>query len=595
MNSIRSLHHSGYWRRPLKISHWVGRLLGDVPVAAKIAFLLSLMIFLCGGLCLYCLAQMQSIRSSYATVVDLSERGKAALSATGTLRSIQIITTDMVVWGDEDTLRYAGEDLKTQTVLFKEQVAELGRIMPERHDEILASLVQLDSIISIADRIRELMLANNKAAAEEEVRNIDIGSTMSQFDGLAKDIRAFVADADRRAGEQYNRTVMITLSSGGVGALVVLVLAMMVANRSLSRPLREIVAEMRRLAGGDLSVEIHGVDRGDEIGATARALTVFQTAMRETAELRGAQDLMRRQQAQTQIQIMEDLAFDFQQRMAGVVEAVGDTADHMQRHAQTLHHLAMRTEQESTTVSRAAVEATENVESVATATEELSANIREVVQRVSEAKEVTLSATGGAERSQAAMAGLLVAADEVGEVVHLIADIANRTNLLALNAAIEAARAGEAGRGFAIVAQEVKALASQTSLATQRVQGQIDTMRLAASESADAIKAVGLIINRLDDITISISTSIAEQGQVIGEIAGQASGAAVGAYEVRNKMANFMEGADKTNSLAGEILKSAQHLVDVSGNLRTATDHFVFTIKGAHTDSSVEGRGGSAG
>lgn len=591
MSLVRSPYHPGVRGRQGAMSHWAGRLLGNIPVAGKIALLLSLMIFLCGGLCLYCLAQMQSIRSSYAAVVDLSERGKAALSATGTLRSIQIITTDMVIWGDEETLRYAGEDLKTQTVRFREQVAELGRILPGRRDEIMTSLVQLDAVLATAERVRGLMLSKDKEAAEEELRNIDIGTTMSQFDGLAKDIRVFVADADRQAADQYNRTVFVTFSSGGIGALIVVALAMLVASRSLSRPLRQIVAEMGQLAGGDLFVEIHGVDRADEIGATARALTVFQTAMRETTELRGAQDLMRRQQEEAQIRIMDDLAVDFESRMAGVVEAVGHTADHMQRHAQTLHQLAARTEQESSTVSGAAVEATENVESVATATEELSANIREIVQRVSEAKEVTLSATGGAERSQAAMSVLLAAADEVGEVVHLIADIANRTNLLALNAAIEAARAGEAGRGFAIVAQEVKALASQTSLATRRVQGQIDAMRSAAGESADAIKAVGQIINRLDDISISISTSIAEQGQVIGEIAGQASGAATGAYEVRDKMANFIEGADKTNSLAGEILKSAQHLVDVSGNLRIATDHFIFTIKGTHPDRGVEGRG----
>lgn len=561
----------------------IGRLIVDLPVTGKIAVLLSLMILLCTGLSLYCLDQMRTIRTSYGAVVDLAGRGKAALVATATLRSIQIVALDMVTRDDDETLRFAEEDLKSLRQRFVDSVSELERILPERRDEIQSSLVQLDSLLAIVDKVRRLLLAKDRQGAQEELLNMDIGTTMNQFDGLAEDIGAVVADADRQAEQRYSRTVTVTLATGVVGAAAVLALAMLVAARSLSRPLRRIVGEMSRLSEGDLSVAIHGGERGDEIGATARALAVFQSAMREAEELRGVREVMRRQQEERQRRAMEDLVVDFQNRMAGVLEAVGSAATRMQQNARTLDDLAAHAKQESNAVACNAGEATESVEGVAAATEELSANTHEIVRRVSEARDMTRSATGSAQRSQAAMTGMLFAADEVGEVVHLIADIANRTNLLALNAAIEAARAGEAGRGFAIVAQEVKALASQTSLATQRVQGQIDAMRMAASESADAIKSVGQIITRLEDIAISISASIAQQGQVIGEIANQANLAATGVNTVRVQMVRFIEDADRTNSLAGEILSSSRHLVDVTENLHDAADHFVATIKVGNT------------
>lgn len=566
------------WGRGVNRLGVAGRLLANLPMAGKIAFLLSLMIVLCAGLSLYSLAQMRTIKTNYGSVVELAERSKAALIATGTLRSIQIVAMDMLIRGDDDTLRYAEQDLKALKTSFVVNVAELQRILPQRRDEIQSSLVQLDSLLAIAETVRRLAVAKDRQGAEEAFLNMDIATTLSQFDGLAEDIAKLIVDASIQAEERYRRTVAVTLATGGVGAILVLAMAMMVASRFLSRPLRRIVVEMHRLSQGDLSIVIHGGERGDEIGATARALAVFQTAMREAEELRVSRKLMRQQQEERQREVLQSLAVDFQSRMADVVEAVAGAATQMHEAAMELDHLAAHARQESNEVACNAGEATECVESVAAATEELSTNIHEIVQRVSEAESMTRTATGSAERSEAAMLALLATTDEVGDVVHLINDIANRTNLLALNAAIEAARAGEAGRGFAIVAQEVKTLASQTSLATQRVQRQIDGMRQAAADSAETIKSVGQIVIRLEDIAVSISASIAQQGQVVGEIARQANKAASGANTVRTQMVGFTDGADKTNALAGEMLSTAAGLVGEAGNLRTAVDRFLLKV-----------------
>ena len=179
------------------------------------------------------------------------------------------------------------------------------------------------------------------------------------------------------------------------------------------------------------------------------------------------------------------------------------------------------------------------------------------------------------------MAELSAAGDRIGDVVKLITSIAEQTNLLALNATIEAARAGDAGRGFAVVAQEVKTLAGQTAKATDEISSHIVNMQRATGESVDANKAIGLTIERISEITASISSAVEQQGAATQSIAKGVEAAASGTLDVADNIERVAKGAGETGTTSGQMLKSAQALSEVSVHLKDEVEKFLDSVRAA--------------
>ena len=368
--------------------------------------------------------------------------------------------------------------------------------------------------------------------------------------------------------------------AAAIAALLVLGMTMLIVRR-VTKPLRSVTESLTVLAEGRTDVEVQHADRHDEIGAIARTVDVFKNNRLERRQLEAERVsnetlAMDRRKAE-----LNQFVEDFRTKIGGIIERVLNSSGQFEKDAQQLSVTAHSTAEMSGQSAGASRQASEHVGSAAAASNELSQSIVEISRRVQESNGVTADAVKQADATDERMAELSAAGDRIGHVVKLITSIAEQTNLLALNATIEAARAGDAGRGFAVVAQEVKTLAGQTAKATEEISAHIVNMQRATGESVNAIKAIGLTIERISGITTSISSAVEQQGTATQSIAEGVQAAARGTLDVADNIERVAKNARETGTTSGLMLKSAQELSDVSTHLKDEVEKFLDSVRAA--------------
>ena len=399
-------------------------------------------------------------------------------------------------------------------------------------------------------------------AAGKVIGIVYVGIPMTQFDGMLW------------------QAIVAMIIAAAIAALLALGITMMMVRR-VTKPLRAVTEKLTLLAEGRTDVEIQYADRRDEIGAIARTVDVFKSNRIERHQLEAERISAEKLAVDQRKAELNQFVENFRAKIGVIIERVLHSSGQFEKDAQQLSGTARSTAEMSGRSANASRQASEHVRSAAAASNELSQSIVEISRQVQNSKGVAADAVKQANATDERMAELSAAGDRIGDVVKLITSIAEQTNLLALNATIEAARAGEAGRGFAVVAQEVKTLAGQTAKATDEISAHIVNMQRATEESVNAIKAIGLTIESISEITTSISSAVEQQGAATQSIAEGVEAAASGTLDVAENVERVARGAGETEATSGEILGSAQALSEVSIHLRDEVEKFLDSVRAA--------------
>lgn len=355
--------------------------------------------------------------------------------------------------------------------------------------------------------------------------------------------------------ERY-RMKLITGTGLALGlALLVLVLTI----RSVTGPLSESVAQVGRVAQGNLATKLPArfLERGDEIGTLARAIQAMSLQLREMVG-----------EISSGIGVLSSAALLLQTSSTQMTAESRNASD-------KAHSVAAAAEEMSSNVTSVAIgmeETTTNLANVATATDQMTATIGEIAGNSERARRITHDATMQAKRITEQINQLSESAREIGKVTETINEISSQTNLLALNAAIEAARAGAAGKGFAVVANEIKALAQETAAATEDIKKRVAGVQRSTASGISEIEKVSQVIHEVSDIVGSIAAAIEQQATATKDIARNIAEASTGVNDANERVAQSSQVSREIAKDIGTVDHAASEMSDGSGHIRSSAD-----------------------
>ncbi|EAP89845.1 methyl-accepting chemotaxis receptor/sensory transducer [Oceanicaulis sp. HTCC2633] len=369
--------------------------------------------------------------------------------------------------------------------------------------------------------------------------------------------------------------LLATAIAGGITAVA----AWPVIQR-MFKPMLDLAARMDAVAEGDRSTDDSLDARGDEIGRISKALN-HMTAQLRDAESASAGELSRKATEAERAQKLQAEIETFKTGAGQTLRAVEALLEQVVNAAETSRHAAEDGQTRASSMNEAAREASNGVQTMAAATEELNVSINEVRGSAERVSNLTRRTAERTQESQASMTEMASALADMVEIISGINAVAEQTNLLALNATIEAARAGEAGKGFAVVASEVKALSTQTTKLTETIGERISRFEASVQDASKTAAAIVEEISEIDAASAESASAVEQQTAAVAEISGTAQTAAQKTQAVDEDSAQVMQGARNAVAAANQIAEMAKELRTNSDNLSDRIDAFLEAVNAA--------------
>ncbi|WPZ35106.1 methyl-accepting chemotaxis protein [Thalassobaculum sp. OXR-137] len=540
------------------------------------------------GLAVVAVVQVNSISASLGIINDVnSVKQRYAINFRGSVHDRAISIRDVVLFETDAERDAAIKEIRQLEAFYAEAATGMQEIFAARNNstaeelEILAAIQKTEAeTLPLIEQIIGLRRDGDVVQAHEilmdEARPLFIRwlAQINQFIDLQEEFNRAEGTEVRNTADGFQLFMFAAFS-------IALLLALALGAWAVAafRPLRASTDAMRRLAAGDLSVDIPTTKDRHEVGDIIRSLETFKSSAVEKEQMGVRQAERDRQAAEEKREDMRRLAESFKTSVGTVIEGVSASALELQETAKTMSSTAEQANALATSVGTASDDASTNVQTVASATEELSASIGEITRQISDSNSISRRAVETAEATNTKVAALAEGATKIGNIVSLIQEIAEQTNLLALNATIEAARAGDAGKGFAVVASEVKNLANQTAKATDEISAQVTAMQGSTTDTVAAIEEITSVIRQINENAGGIASAVEQQNASTQEIARNVQEASAATNKVTTTISDVRSGATSTGQAAKEVLTRSETLSNQSQALRVEVDKFLAELQ----------------
>ncbi|CTQ56634.1 Methyl-accepting chemotaxis protein McpC [Roseibium album] len=350
-------------------------------------------------------------------------------------------------------------------------------------------------------------------------------------------------------------------------------------SRSILGCIQDLNTGIRDLADGEgVEGELPFSNGNTEISDIARAVGYYRD---RTIELTTERERLEGQAAADRQKKVEELIADFQARITALLTDVDSALGDMSSTSGTLKDVAQNADKRAHDTAAASSGASENVDAVASAAEVLANDIATISRRAHDATDIAQAANQNATAANEEIESLSEISKSIGEIVSLISAIADQTNLLALNATIEAARAGDAGKGFEVVAGEVKTLAGQTASATDQITEQVSLVQQRTVRVVDAIHKIISDIGEVTGCTTQIAADLDTRRQSTDEIKSNVLQAAEQTRSVVGDMADVEAIAQQSNVAAADMGTRTGDVVRRTAELREEVREFLNQVAAA--------------
>jgi methyl-accepting chemotaxis protein len=487
-------------------------------------------------------------RKEVATSIELAVRKQ--------LRS----ASDYVLTGDQGTVQQYGQDKQEVA----ERLNELSKMLITEKDKALLSKIRqssgrmsiiTDQEVALKSQSRAYE-ANDLASgpkAQESMK--EVVADCHELEGWEEKLAQEEVNLEHQTESQANRIILLLVACG----LFIGVVTAILIGRSITRSLTGMLGMIQKVSARDLAVEDIQVTSNDEIAQAEVALNGMKNALR------------------------------------GMVGSIAATAEHLASASEEISSAA------SQSVETARVQA-DQTQQVATAMQQMSSTVHEVSEHSQKASEsshkaaqaarqggqvveqtlLTMRSIADSSKTVAArIAELGNSSEQIGKIVAVIDDLADQTNLLALNAAIEAARAGEQGRGFAVVADEVRKLAERTTKATQGIGAMIESIQVETKNAVQAIELgshdveVGVEKTTASGVALQEIIQMSEQvGDMISQIATAATEQSSATEQVSANVAQISSLTQGSSSAAEQTAKACAELSTMAFDLQNLVNQF---------------------